>query len=175
MSGLDPEKSVILELAMLVTDNQLNALKPPLHRIINQPAHILDNMDDWNKKHHGDSGLCEAVLKSPHVAEAVESECLQYLSDICKSGESPLCGNSIYQDRRFLVKYMPKLNSFFHYRNIDVSSLKELIARWYPETFSPPKKKGLHKATDDILESIEELKYYRKFFFIPLKNLPFQA
>jgi oligoribonuclease len=165
MSGLDPKHETILEIATVVTDNNLNILSNGPNLVIHQPKALLDNMDDWNKKHHGASGLTKKVRKSNVTLKEAEKLTLDFIKQYCKEKEAPLCGNSIAQDRRFLIKYMPKLEGWLHYRNIDVSTIKELTARWYPNKFTPPTKKGSHKALTDIKESIKELVYYRENFF----------
>jgi oligoribonuclease len=167
MSGLDPEHDTILEIATLITDNTLNIIAQGPHLVIHQPNSILDGMDDCNKRHHKASGLIKAVKNSKISLHQAESQTLEFIQKYCTMNESPLCGNSISQDRRFLRKYTPTLQRFLHYRNIDVSSIKEVIARWYPQKFSPPRKKGSHQALQDIQESIQELSYYRRHFFSP--------
>ena len=168
MTGLDPKSSVILEIATLITDNQLNLVAVGPNLVIHQSNKVLDAMDDWNKKHHGASGLVKRVKESKTTLEEAENQTLAFIKEHCKEKESPLCGNTISQDRRFLHKYMPRVEGFLHYRNIDVSTLKELIARWYPENFDPPKKAGSHKAQNDIEESIKELRFYRERYFLTL-------
>jgi oligoribonuclease len=165
MSGLDPKTCVILEIATLITDKDLNLLAQGPTLVVQQPDDILDNMDDWNKKHHKESGLTEAVKASTINLSSAEEQTLNFIAQYCKEKSSPLCGNTIYQDRRFLIEYMPKLESYLHYRLVDVSTIKELVKRWYGPTFQSPQKKQKHKALDDILETIEELKFYRKTVF----------
>jgi len=164
MTGLNPDKNAIIEIGSAVTDQELNliALGPSL--VIHQPDSELAKMDAWCVKQHGQSGLTEKVRKSSVTIAQAESQTLNFLKKHCKESTSPLCGNSIWQDRRFLMKYMPELNEFFHYRNIDVSSIKELAKRWYPGIKIPPKKKT-HQVIMDIEESIEELRFYRKVIF----------
>ncbi len=166
MTGLDPKSAVILEIATLITDNQLNLIAEGPNLVIHQSNKILDAMDSWNKKHHNASGLIKKVKESKTTLEEAENKTLAFIKEHCKERESPLCGNTIAQDRRFLHKYMPRMEAFLHYRNIDVSTLKELIARWYPENFDPPKKSGSHKAQKDIEESIKELQFYKKSYFL---------
>jgi oligoribonuclease len=166
MTGLDPKSAVIIEIAVRITDNQLKLIAEGPVLVIHQSNKILDAMDVWNTKHHGASGLIKKVKESKTTLEKAENEVLAFIKNHCKEKESPLCGNSIAQDRRFLHKYMPRLEAFLHYRNIDVSTLKELIARWYPENFNPPKKSGTHKASKDIEESIQELQFYKKQYFV---------
>ena len=163
-SGLEPEKDVILEIATLITDNQLNLVAEGPVIAIHQPPNVLDHLDDWNRKHHTASGLLDRVIQSGDDHESADRKTAAFILEHCKPGESPLCGNSIHQDRRFLYKYMPRVTASLHYRNVDVSTLKELVKRWYPN-LKPYEKKGSHRALDDILESIEELKYYRKNVF----------
>ena len=166
MTGLDPEKMVILEIATVVTDDQLKIVAEGPNIVINYPEEVLQNMNGWSREHHEESGLLEQVKNSPYDCRRAEQETLDFLHNYCKEGESPLCGNSIWQDRRFLIKQMPRLEAFLHYRNIDVSSLKELVKRWYP-SLPPYEKKKIHLALSDIIESINELKYYRQNVFLP--------
>ena len=166
MTGLDPEKMVILEIATVVTNDQLKIVAEGPNIAINYPAEILKNMDEWSRTHHEESGLLDRVKTSPYDCRKAEQETLDFLHNVCKKEDSPLCGNTIWQDRRFLIKHMPRLEAFFHYRNIDVSSLKELVKRWYP-SLPPYEKKGSHLALSDINESINELKYYRQNVFLP--------
>ncbi|MBW1721781.1 MAG: oligoribonuclease [Deltaproteobacteria bacterium] len=170
MSGLDPEKQVILEIASLVTDGDLHILARGPNIAIHYPEASLGGMDPWSKTQHEESGLLDRVRASSFTCEQAEEETLKFLSSHCKTGESPLCGNSVWQDRRFLIRHMPKLESFLHYRNIDVSSIKELVSRWYP-TLPPYKKNKAHLAMSDILESIKELAYYREKVFVSLSSL----
>ncbi|MCV6604452.1 MAG: oligoribonuclease [Porticoccaceae bacterium] len=165
MTGLDPERDVIIEIATIVTDKDLNVLAQGPVLAIHQPDHILNAMDEWNTTHHGQSGLTERVRNSQVSATEAEQQTIAFLSAYVDAGKSPICGNTIGQDRRFLVKYMPQLESYFHYRNLDVSTIKEIARRWQPELLDGFHKKGAHLALDDIRESIEELKYYRKTFF----------
>lgn len=163
MSGLDPDLCVPLEIATLVTTPELEIVAEGPNLIIHQPDAALDRMDAWNTKHHGESGLIDAVRRSRVTVEAAEAETLEFLARYLEPGKSPLCGNSIGQDRRFLVRYMPRLEAFFHYRNVDISTIKELVRRWYGVT--PPPKKGAHRALDDIMESLGELRWYRQMVF----------
>ena len=165
MTGLDTQNDVILEIATIVTDKDLNILAEGPELAVYQPEMLLQQMDLWNQKHHGDSGLLERVRKSEHDAASAESETLSFLEEFTHKGSSPMCGNSICQDRRFMARLMPKLESYFHYRNLDVSTIKELARRWAPEMASGFKKKGAHLALDDIRDSINELRYYRTHFF----------
>ncbi len=165
MSGLDPKTCVVLEIATLVTDKDLNLIEQGPALVIHQPDSILNGMDEWNTKHHGESGLTRAVKDSQTTLEQAEQQTLDFITRHCKPKTSPLCGNTIYQDRRFLIEYMPKLEGYLHYRLVDVSTIKELVKRWYGPQFQSPQKKQKHKALDDILETIEELKFYRKTVF----------
>lgn len=164
MTGLDPFRDEILEIAVIVTDSQLNLLAEGPQIAIHQPEAVLTAMDDWNQRQHGQSGLLERVRGSDYGAERAEREVLAFLGDWVPPGKSPLCGNSICQDRRFLARRMPALEAYFHYRNLDVSSLKELALRWAPEMAKGFTKSGRHLALDDIRESIAELRYYRENF-----------
>ena len=164
MTGLDPEHDVIIEIATIVTDGDLNIIAEGPVIAVKQPDVLLDAMDEWNTKTHGNSGLTERVRNSNADAREAERQTLAFLAQYVKAGTSPLCGNSIHQDRRFLVKYMPELEAYMHYRNIDVSTLKELAKRWNPEVVSSFQKKGSHQALDDIRESIDEALHYRKHF-----------
>lgn len=166
MTGLDAEKMVILEIASIVTDADLNIIAEGPDIVINYPDDILDKMEEWSRVQHHASGLTDRVKKSKFDCAHAEKETLDFISTHCSRGESPLCGNSIWQDRRFLVKYMPELESFLYYRMIDVSSIKELASRWYPD-LPPYEKNKDHLALSDIYESINELKYYRDKVFIP--------
>jgi oligoribonuclease len=165
MSGLDPDRHTILEIATLVTDNALQIVAEGPVLAIHQPAALLDAMDDWNREHHGASGLSARVLASTLSMQDAEQRTLEFVMSHCPERASPLCGNSIHQDRRFLARYMPRLDAFLHYRNIDVSTVKELVRRWYPDSLQPPEKKHAHLALDDIRESIEELRFYRRHVF----------
>jgi len=161
MTGLDPDRDRILEIATLVTDAQLNELATGPVLAIHQPESVLAAMDEWNQRHHGASGLLERVRKSSVDERQAEAETLAFLRRWVPEGASPMCGNSICQDRRFLYRHMPRLEAYFHYRNLDVSTLKELARRWAPEVAAGVKKRGVHLALDDIRESVEELRYYR--------------
>ena len=164
MTGLDPLTDVILEIATIVTDAELNVLAEGPELAIQRPKAVLDAMDEWNQTHHGRSGLIDRVLSSPFSAEDAEQQTIAFLKSWVPEGASPICGNSICQDRRFLASGMPLLEKYFHYRNLDVSTLKELAARWAPEVAQGVQKTGRHRALDDIRESIEELRYYRQHF-----------
>ncbi len=162
MTGLTPDSDRIIEIALLVTDAQLKVLGEGPVLVVHQPDEVLGAMDTWNKGVHGKSGLIDKVKVSRLDEAAVEARMLEFLAPHVPAGASPMCGNSICQDRRFLARSMPRLESFFHYRNLDVSTLKELVKRWKPEIAKGLKKEGKHEALADILDSIEELKYYRK-------------
>ncbi len=167
MSGLDVEACEILEIATIVTNSELEVLGTGPEIVIHQPDEVLDAMDEWNTKHHGESGLTEAVRKSTVSLEEAEKRTLSFIKTYCSENSAPLCGNSIWQDRRFLARYMPTLEEYLHYRIIDVSSIKEVVRRWYPTNVRPPHKGQSHRALDDIKESIEELKFYRQAVFAP--------
>jgi len=164
MTGLDPERERIIEIASIVTDSDLNTIAEGPVIAVHQSDELLDAMDEWCTKTHGATGLTKRVRESRVSEREAEMETLRFLEKYVDKGASPICGNSIGQDRRFLVKYMPELEGFFHYRNLDVSSLKELARRWKPEILKGFSKKNVHLALDDIRESIEELKYYREHF-----------
>jgi oligoribonuclease len=164
MTGLEPETDRIIEVAIVVTDMHLNFLAEGPVFAIHQSDETLDKMDNWNKGTHGRSGLTERVKASTITEEFAEAELIAFLKKWVPAGKAPMCGNTIGQDRRFMVKYMPKLEAFFHYRNIDVSTLKELCKRWKPEIVGGFKKHQKHTALADIVESIEELRYYREHF-----------
>ena len=161
MTGLQPDSDRVIEIAVLVTDPQLNVLATGPVLVIHQPDEVLDGMDAWNKSTHAKSGLIERVRASRMSEAEAERQALEFLTPLVPASSSPMCGNSICQDRRFLARWLPRLEAYFHYRNLDVSTLKELVKRWKPElkSFS---KEGRHEALADILESIEELKFYRK-------------
>ncbi len=164
MTGLDPDKERIIEMAIIVTDDQLNQIAESPVIVVHQPDSILNAMDEWNTRQHGGSGLVERVRGSEISEAQAEQQMLDFLKLYLKPGKSPMCGNSVHQDRRFLNRYMPELENFFHYRNLDVSTLKELVKRWRPELVAGLKKQGAHLALDDIRDSINELKYYREHF-----------
>ncbi len=161
MSGLRPEADTILEVALVVTTQNLQVVAEAPVRVVHQSDAVLDGMDNWNKSTHARSGLTERVRASTLNEVEVESEMLAFLAQHVPSGASPMCGNSICQDRRFLARAMPRLEAYFHYRNLDVSTLKELARRWKPEVAAGFAKQSKHEALADIYESIEELKYYR--------------
>ena len=171
MTGLDPKSDLIIEIATVITDAHLNLLAQGPVLAIHQSDTVLSKMDDWNQTTHSQTGLIDRVKASNLTHADAESATLTFLREHLNPGKSPLCGNSICQDRRFLAEHMPELESFLHYRNLDVSSIKELAVRWRPGLAGGFSKKGGHRALDDILESIEELKYYREHFFnIPLSQ-----
>lgn len=162
MTGLDTQNDVIIEIATIVTDSELNVLAEGPVLAIHQPDEILAGMDEWNTKQHGGSGLTERVRNSQVNEAEAERQTIEFLREHVPAKASPMCGNSICQDRRFLARCMPELEDFFHYRNLDVSSLKELAKRWAPEVGKGFTKNSSHLAMDDIKDSIEELKYYRE-------------
>jgi oligoribonuclease len=166
MTGLNPDIDLIIEIATVVTDKDLNILAEGPVLAVHQPDSALAAMDDWNQQHHGQSGLIERVKASQINTAEAERQTLNFLQQWLPEKTSPLCGNSIGQDRRFLYRYMPRLEAFFHYRSIDVSTVKELAARWAPEIKDGFNKESKHQALDDIIESIEELRYYREHFFV---------
>jgi len=164
MTGLDPDSDLIIEIATIITDKELNILAQGPVLAIHQDDAALVAMDEWNQKHHGQSGLIDRVKASRINAAEAERLTIEFLQAWVPENTSPICGNSIGQDRRFLYRYMPKLEAYFHYRNIDVSTLKELAARWAPAIKDGFNKESKHQALDDIVESIEELRYYREHF-----------
>jgi len=164
MTGLDPEKECIIEVAVVVTEPDLTIVAEGPVLVIHQPDSLLDAMDSWNRSTHSKSGLTEKVKASTLTEEQAQDELITFLSQYVPAGKSPLCGNTVSQDRRFMFKYMPKLEQFFHYRTVDVSTLKELARRWKPELLKGFEKRSKHEALADIYESIDELKYYRDVF-----------
>lgn len=162
MTGLVPEVDRIIEVAVVVTDNELALVAQGPVLVIHQPDAVLDAMDQWNTATHGRSGLTEKVRASTLSEAEAERQLIEFLRPIVPPGKSPMCGNSICQDRRFLVRSMPRLEAYFHYRNLDVSTVKELVRRWRPDVAKGFQKESKHEARADILESIEELKYYRR-------------
>jgi oligoribonuclease len=164
MTGLDPDNDYIIEIATIVTDKDLHILAEGPVLAVHQEDSVMAAMDDWNQKHHGQSGLIDRVKQTAVDDAEAEKQTLEFLQKWVPAGKSPMCGNSICQDRRFLYRYMPKLEAFFHYRNLDVSTLKELAARWAPEIQKGFQKRASHQAMDDVIESIDELKYYRENF-----------
>jgi oligoribonuclease len=162
MTGLQPDTDRIIEMAMLVTDADLRMVAQSPVWVLHQPDEVLDAMDSWNKGTHAKTGLIARVRASALTEAQAEAQALEFLAQHMPPNTSPMCGSSICQDRRFLARWMPKLESYFHYRNLDVSTLKELVRRWKPDLLKGFTKEGKHEALADILESIEELKYYRK-------------
>jgi oligoribonuclease len=166
MTGLNPEIDRIIEVATIITDNELNVVAEGPVLVVHQPDAVLASMDDWNRRTHAGTGLIERVKQSTYTEADVERLALEFLQKHVAKNKSPMCGNSICQDRRFLARTMPQLEAWFHYRNLDVSSIKELARRWKPGLSNGLVKKNTHKALDDIRESIEELKYYRENFIV---------
>jgi oligoribonuclease len=166
MTGLIPESDVIIEIATVVTNADLNVIDEGPSIAIHQDDNLLDSMDEWNTNQHNRSGLVESLRVTNITIEEAQKQTLEFLSLHTQKGRSPLCGNTISHDRRFLRRYMPEVDAYFHYRNVDVSSIKELIKRWNPELLDGFRKSGGHRAMGDVLESIEELKFYRDKFFI---------
>jgi len=164
MTGLDTQNDVIIEIATIVTDSELNILGEGPILAIHQSDQLLAGMDEWNTRQHGQSGLVERVKNSQITEIEAEAKTIEFLSQYVAKGASPMCGNSICQDRRFMARCMPELEDYFHYRNLDVSTLKELAKRWAPEATKGIVKKGSHLAMDDIKDSIEELRHYRQHF-----------
>lgn len=164
MTGLDPEVERIIEIAVIVTDSSLKVLAEGPVVVVKQPEALLDAMDEWNTTHHTDSGLVDRVRREGVTEKKAEQTILDFIKGYVEPGRSPLCGNSIAQDRRFLVKYMPTLEAHLHYRNLDVSTIKELAIRWRPDIYREIKKQNHHRALDDVRESIAELCYYRDHF-----------
>jgi oligoribonuclease len=164
MTGLEPDTDRVIEVAIVVTNGQLETVAEAPVLVVHQPDSILDGMDNWNKSTHGRSGLIEKIKVSTLTEEMAEEQMLAFLKQHVPARISPMCGNSVCQDRRFMARWMPKLEAYFHYRNLDVSTLKELAKRWKPEIMKGLSKHGKHEALADIYESIEELKYYREHF-----------
>ncbi len=164
MSGLDPDHCTILEIATIITDAELRIIAEGPDLVIHHDDAVLDAMDEWCTKHHGASGLTAAVKASTLSLADAEAQTLAFVAEHCAPRSSPLCGNTIWQDRRFLVRYMPSLDAHLHYRLVDVSTIKELSRRWYPDVKAPPKSES-HRALDDIRESIAELAFYRASVF----------
>ncbi len=165
MTGLEPATDRIIEIATIVTDKELNILAEGPVIAVHQSDEVLAAMDDWNQQHHGASGLVDRVRASNYSEEDAIRETIAFLEQYVPQGKSPMCGNSIGQDRRFLNKYMPALEDYFHYRNLDVSTIKELVRRWQPELLQDFQKKNTHQALDDIRESVAELQFYRQRVF----------
>lgn len=171
MTGLDPKTEGIIEIASIITDKDLNIVAEGPHLVIHQSPKLLGAMDSWNMKQHKKSGLLEEVKKSEISVDQAEKITLDFIKMYCVAKQSPLCGNSIHHDRRFLEKYMPKIHDFLHYRHVDVSTLKALIRYWYSDQETEYKKKGTHRALEDIRESIEELQFFRKKYFKSRRRL----
>jgi oligoribonuclease len=167
MTGLKPDTDVIIEMATIVTDANLDVVAEGPVIAIHQPDTVLDAMDEWNKRTHGASGLVARVRESGYTMASAEQRTLEFVRALVEANASPMCGNSICQDRRFLARHMPTLEKFFHYRNLDVSTVKELARRWAPGIIPGFSKQGEHKALADIQESIRELAYYREHFLAP--------
>lgn len=167
MSGLMPDNDRILEVALIITDSQLNVVAEAPVLVVHQSDSILDKMDKWNKSTHAKSGLIDKVKASKLDEDEVEKDMINFLQKHVPPNISPMCGNTICQDRRFLARTMPKLEAYFHYRNLDVSTLKELVKRWKPDILAGLTKQGKHEALSDIYDSIAELKYYREHFIKP--------
>ena len=164
MTGLNPDTDRIIEVAMIITDQDLNVLAQSDVYVIHQSDDVLNSMDAWNTATHGRTGLTARVRESIATEAEVEQKLLDFMAQWLPEKASPMCGNTIHQDRRFMVRYMPRLEAYFHYRNLDVSTLKELARRWHPAVAKGVIKRGSHQALDDILESIEEMRYYREHF-----------
>jgi len=166
MSGLNPDSDRVLELAAVVTDAQLEIIAEGPVLVVRQSERVLEGMDNWNKSTHGRSGLIDKVRAATLDEATAELQMIEFLARFVSPGKSPLCGNSICQDRRFMARWMPRLEAFFHYRNVDVSTLKELARRWQPEALKSLEKKSRHEALADIYESIAELQHYRAQLFV---------
>lgn len=164
MTGLNPEHDRIIEMAIIVTDSDLNIIAESPVFAIHQSDALLDGMDEWNTSHHNSSGLVKRVKESCVNEENAQTAMIEFLKKYVPEGKSPMCGNSVWQDRRFLSRYMPELEKYFHYRLIDVSTLKELALRWAPKVYNGVQKESKHLASDDIKDSINELRYYREHF-----------
>ena len=166
MSGLVPERDRVLEVAMVVTDAELNTIAEAPVYVVHQPDEVLDAMDSWNRSTHGKSGLVDKVRASTFTEAEVEARLVDFLRPIVAERTAPLCGNTVHQDRRFMVRYLPLLDAYLHYRIVDVSTLKELAKRWRPDVLAGLVKEGKHEALADIQESIEELRHYRRHFLV---------
>lgn len=169
MTGLDPNRHAICEIATIITDSDLNVLAEGPAMVISLDEETLKAMDPWCVEHHGKSGLTKRIRESTISNDEAENRTLQFIKTYVKERQAPLCGNSIWQDRRFLERYMPKLEAYLHYRMVDVSSIKECVKRWYDASYLPPPKNNTHRALDDIYESINELRYYREKIFVAPK------
>ena len=172
MSGLVPERDRILEVAMVVTDAELNTIAEAPVYVVHQPDEVLDAMDSWNKSTHGKSGLIDKVRESRLTEAEVETRVIEFLKPIVAERMAPLAGNTVHQDRRFMARYMPAFDAYLHYRIVDVSTLKELARRWRPDVLAGVTKEGKHEALADVYESIEELRYYRRTFLRAEVELP---
>ncbi|CDH57826.1 exonuclease rnase t and dna polymerase iii [Lichtheimia corymbifera JMRC:FSU:9682] len=170
MTGLDLTKDHLIEIAVLITDGDLNVVAEGPELIIHQPSEVMDSMNDWCKEHHGASGLTQAVLDSKVSTADAQTQVLDFLKKHINPGDAPLAGNSVHADKRFLEKEMPDVVNYLHYRIVDVSTIKELARRWYPDIAAGVVKKNTHRALDDIKESIAELQYYQQRIFIPHKD-----
>lgn len=166
MTGLNPDTDRIIEVALVITDSQLNTVAEAPVLVVHQPDAILDAMDKWNQSTHSKSGLIDKIKASKLSEADVEAQMLEFLKQHVPAGASPMCGNSICQDRRFMARTMPRLEAYFHYRNLDVSTLKELAKRWKPEIAAGFSKDSKHEALSDIYDSINELKHYRQYFIV---------
>ena len=164
MTGLDPDRDRVIEVATIVTDSELNTLAEGPVIAIKQPDDVLNNMDEWNTTHHVGSGLVDRVRASSHTEDSASDETIEFLKTYVPENTSPMCGNTICQDRRFMARHLPRLEAYFHYRNLDVSTLKILMQRWRPDLEGGFRKTATHLALDDIRESIQELQYYRQHF-----------
>lgn len=164
MSGLVPERDRILEVAMVVTDSELNTIAEAPVFVVHQPDEVLDAMDSWNKSTHGKSGLVDKVRAATLTEAELEGRLIEFLKPLVPERTAPLCGNTVHQDRRFMARYLPAFDAYLHYRIVDVSTLKELAKRWYPEVLAGVAKEGRHEALADVHESIEELRHYRRTF-----------
>jgi oligoribonuclease len=175
MSGLVPERDRVLEVAMVVTDAELSVVAEAPVYVVHQPDEVLDAMDSWNRSTHGKSGLVDKVRASTFTEAEVEARLVEFLRPLVPERTAPLCGNTVHQDRRFMVRYLPLLDAYLHYRIVDVSTLKELAKRWRPEVLAGLTKEGKHEALADIHESIEELRHYRRHFLVAPPPIPAQG
>jgi oligoribonuclease len=171
MTGLDPENEGIIEIALLITDSELRVVAEGPDIVVHQPEKLLKKMDEWNQKQHKKSGLIDEVMKSKISVAKAEKVILDIIKEYCFPKKSLLCGNAVHHDRRFLIKYMPKIHEYLHYRHVDVSSVKDLIRRWYPKDKNVPEKSEQHRALSDIRESIEELRWYKEHYFKPANQV----
>ena len=166
MTGLDLDKERIIEIVTIITDSDLRIVAVGPNLVVHQPPRFLKAMDEWNRTQHGKSGLTELVKASKITVKEAEKQTLEFIAKYCHAKRSPLCGNSIHHDRRFLIKYMPKLSDYLHYRHVDVTTVRALCERWYPKNkAAPPKKNDQHRALSDLMESIEELRFLRQTYF----------